>query len=89
MIGYKPPKEPYWRRGASGRYHTYYTPATNLPGVLLMGLIAVLGALAVVIAVRHGLHSTPVARRDVVLGLCGVGAFAVGCVQAFKLWSEP
>lgn len=85
----EPPKQPYWIRGPRTRHHIYYTPSSNLPGVLLFALIALLGALAVAVAVRHLLDTHVLVRKDAVLLSVGLFAFLLGGVQGVRLWREP
>ena len=87
-MGFDPPRKPYWTRGAKTGRHTYFTPADDLPGVLLFGLIAVLGAVAVVVAARHFLASEAVLRRDGMLLGIGLGLVVLGSVQGWRLWRE-
>jgi hypothetical protein len=82
------PRKPYWTRGAKTARHTYFYPADDLPGVLLFGLIAVLGAAAVVVAARHILISEAIVRRDGTLLGIGLLAFALGSVQGYRLWRD-
>jgi hypothetical protein len=81
-------KKSYWTRGAKTAWHTYYYPANDLPGVLLFGVIALLGVVAIVVAARHILIRDAIVSRDGTL--LGIGLFAcvLGCVQAYRLWRE-
>ena len=87
-MGFDPPRKPYWTRGAKTKRHTYYMPANDLPGVLLFGLIAVLGAVALVVAALHILVSAAVTRRDGALLGIGLGLLVLGAAQAYRLWRE-
>ena len=84
--GFDPPQKPYWTRGARTKWHSYYYPASDLPGVLLFGLIAALGMVALVVAARHILMSAAVERRDGLLLVIGLGMFVLGTVQGCRLW---
>ena len=84
--GIDPPRKPYWTRGAKTKRHLYYTPGNDLPGVLLFGLIAVLGLVALVVAARHILVSAAVVRRDGILLGIGLGMFLLGTVQGYRFW---
>jgi hypothetical protein len=83
-----PGSKPYWTRGAKTKWHTYFYPANDLPGVLLFGLIALLGAAAVVVAARHILISDTIVRRDGTLLGIGLFAFVLGSVQGYRLWRD-
>ena len=85
-IGIDPPRKPYWTRGAKTKRHTYYTPGNDLPGVLLFGLIAVLGAVALIVAAWHILATEAVGRRDVTLLVIGLAMLVLGTVQGYRLW---
>ena len=84
--GIDPPRKPYWTRGAKTKRHLYYTPGNDLPGVLLFGLIAVLGVVALVVAARHILVSEAVVRRDGTLLVIGLSLLVLGTVQGCRLW---
>jgi len=86
--GFDPPQKPYWKRGARTKWHSYYYPASDLPGVLLFGLIAALGMMALVVAARHILMSAAVVRRDGTLLVIGLGMLVLGAAQAYRLWRE-
>jgi hypothetical protein len=81
-------RQPYWTHGARTKWHTYFTPADDRPGVLLFGLIAALGAVALVVAARHILNAEALVRRDGVLLAIGLAAFVLGSVQGYRLWRE-
>jgi len=84
--GFDPPRKPYWTRGARTKRHTYCFPADDLPGVLLFGLIAVLGAVALIVSARHILVNEAVGRRDVTLLVIGLAMLVLGTVQGYRLW---
>ena len=88
QTGSEPPRKPYWTRGAKTRWHTYFYAANDLSGVLLFGLIAVLGAVAVVVAARHIFMSGMLVRRDGTLLAIGGISLLLGGVQGCRLWRD-
>jgi hypothetical protein len=85
-IGFDPPPKSYWTRGARTQRHIYFSPADDLPGMLLFGLIAVLGAVALVVAARHILLSNAFVWRDGLLLLFGLVLLVLGTVQGYRMW---
>jgi len=85
-LGFRPPRKAYWTRSAKTRWHIYFNATDDLPGVLLFGVIAVLGAAAIFVAARHVLMSGALVRSDGALLAVGGFAFVLGGVQGYRLW---
>lgn len=75
----------FWRPGAKTRWHSYFQPRTNIPGVLLFGLIGLLGAFALAVAGWSAIAHGALARSDATLGAVGLVALALGAWQARAL----
>ncbi|MES1189833.1 MAG: hypothetical protein ABUS47_02015 [Steroidobacter sp.] len=78
--------QPYWIRVARTRRHIYYRARNNVPGMLLFGIIAVLGCVALIVGARHIIMAKSVQHPDVVLVIVGMGALLLGIYQGWQLW---
>ncbi|HVY24030.1 MAG TPA: hypothetical protein VG962_11830 [Steroidobacteraceae bacterium] len=76
----------YWVAGARTRRHRYFYPRNNMPGILLFGVIAVLGCLTLVVAMRHYMVARSLTNPDFVLGVIGLFAVLLSIYQSWKLW---
>jgi hypothetical protein len=72
------PKEKWWVKDPQTARHIYLNPTNSVPGMVLFGLIALLGCLAIVVAARNVIRDQVLHREDALLG--GVGLFC--CVLA-------
>ena len=75
----------FWRRGARTARHIYFYPANDLPGVVLLALIAVAGLAMVGLGVFHLTSSPRAGSRDLVLTIVGAALALIGTIQSFRL----
>ena len=75
----------WWSFAGRDRYHTYYKPTNNVPGIALFVLIAGLGTVAATVAGLHVLRLGHVVHADAVLGGCGLFVLLIGVTQARAL----
>lgn len=70
-----------WRLVGRTRRHTYYAPATNLPGKALFLLIGALG----LVALAHAIRGHGAGHSDLVLGIVGLACLALSVWQVGSL----
>jgi hypothetical protein len=75
----------WWRRGRQTRLHVYYEPTSNVQGILLFSLLAILGAIAVIIAGIHDLQTHSDQHENRVLGGIGLFCLVLALVQIRNL----
>ncbi|MBU6269423.1 MAG: hypothetical protein KGN34_17890 [Sphingomonadales bacterium] len=85
MMSDPEPRRPWFRLVARTKRHTYYRAVSNVPGMLLFALIVVLGAAALVAAVRDYRHLHMLVREDRILGGIGLFLIVLGIWQGVKL----
>ena len=74
-----------WRLAARTKRHAYWKPSSNLPGVLLFALIALLGGVALAATGWKAMANGALGHDDSVLGVIGLFCLALGVWQGFSL----
>ena len=80
----QPYRKPFWTRIASSRWHVYYAPANELPGLILFGVIGIGGLTALLVGAWH-LHGAARSRQDWILATIGVALIWLSIAQISKL----
>ena len=80
----RPQHKPFWTRIASTRWHTYYAPANELPGLILFSVLGIGGLAALSVGGWH-LRNAGRSWQDWILAIIGAAMVWLAIAQIRRL----